>query len=129
MTTMIAEVYDAFLEAGAGEAKARSAAEALAGHEDRFVRVEHRIETVEASLTRRIDLVETALGRRIDLVETALGRRIDLVEASLDRGLAEVGHKIDKVETRLRGEQVLIRWMFATLLTVVVAIALKLFLH
>jgi hypothetical protein len=33
MTTMIAEVYDALLEAGASEEKARKAAEAVAGFE------------------------------------------------------------------------------------------------
>lgn len=38
MTTMIAEVYKAFIEAGVSEETARSAAESLANYEDRFNR-------------------------------------------------------------------------------------------
>lgn len=39
MATMISEVYDAFLAAGAPEEKARMAAEAIASY-DRFARIE-----------------------------------------------------------------------------------------
>ena len=37
---MISEVYDALKEAGASEEKARKAAEAIAGYENRFSRIE-----------------------------------------------------------------------------------------
>lgn len=40
MATMISEVYDALMEAGASQEKARKAAEALASYESRFSRVE-----------------------------------------------------------------------------------------
>ena len=40
MTTMISEVYDALLEAGASPEKARRAAEALANYETRFSKVD-----------------------------------------------------------------------------------------
>jgi hypothetical protein len=40
MSTMISEVYDALLEAGASPEKARKAAEALANHESRFSRID-----------------------------------------------------------------------------------------
>ena len=40
MATMISEVYDALLEAGASQEKARKAAEAIAGYEQRFNKVE-----------------------------------------------------------------------------------------
>ena len=40
MPTMISEVYDAFIEAGASQEKARKAAEAVAGFEQRFARIE-----------------------------------------------------------------------------------------
>ncbi len=40
MTTMITEVYDAFMSGGADEAKARAAAEATASNESRFVKTE-----------------------------------------------------------------------------------------
>jgi len=40
VATMISEVYDAFLAAGAPEDKARKAAEAVANYENRFARVD-----------------------------------------------------------------------------------------
>ena len=40
MATMISEVYDALVEAGASQEKARKAAEALANYESRFSRVD-----------------------------------------------------------------------------------------
>jgi hypothetical protein len=40
VATMISEVYDAFIAAGAPEAKARKAAEALASYENRFSKIE-----------------------------------------------------------------------------------------
>ena len=49
MTTMIAEVYDALVEAGASEEKARKAAEAIAGYEDRFVRIDVSLARIEGS--------------------------------------------------------------------------------
>lgn len=43
MTTMITEVYDALREAGAGDEKARRAAEVLASYDDRFSRIERKL--------------------------------------------------------------------------------------
>jgi hypothetical protein len=40
MATMIAEVYDALVSAGAPEEKARRAAEAVANYENRFGKIE-----------------------------------------------------------------------------------------
>ncbi len=40
MATMVSEVYDALLEAGASQDKARKAAEAVANFENRFNRLE-----------------------------------------------------------------------------------------
>jgi hypothetical protein len=40
VSTMISEVYDAFIAAGTPEDKARKAAEALADYENRFARID-----------------------------------------------------------------------------------------
>jgi len=68
MATMISEVYDALLEAGAGEEKARRAAEVLADYDPRFNRVEGELvalnAVVKAGFTRldpRIDKVEGSI--------------------------------------------------------------------
>ena len=45
---MIAEVYDAFLAAGAPEDKARKAAEAISNYDQRFDRVDRDILKVQA---------------------------------------------------------------------------------
>jgi len=48
---MIAEVYDALIEAGASQEKARKAAEAIAGYESRFTEIEKRLERMEGKIT------------------------------------------------------------------------------
>ena len=47
MATMISEVYDAFIAAGAPEDKARKAAEALADYENRFTRIEAELVVIK----------------------------------------------------------------------------------
>ncbi len=48
---MISEVYDAFVAAGTPEEKARKAAEALTGHEDRFVKIEKEIVALKGEVS------------------------------------------------------------------------------
>ena len=47
---MIAEVYDALIAAGAPEDKARKAAEAIAGYENRFTSLEMRLIKMDGEL-------------------------------------------------------------------------------
>jgi hypothetical protein len=58
MSTMISEVYDAFKEAGASEEKARKAAEAIAGYENRFAKIDERF----AIMDGRLILLQWMLG-------------------------------------------------------------------
>ena len=51
MTTMISEVYEAFIEAKVSDATARSAAEAVAAYETRFAGLELKLERVDGRLT------------------------------------------------------------------------------
>jgi hypothetical protein len=50
MATMIVELYEALKAAGAPEDKAQAAAKVLAYSEDRFDRVDGKLETVDARL-------------------------------------------------------------------------------
>lgn len=50
MSTMISEVYDALKEAGASEEKARKAAEAIAGYENRFAKIDERFAIMDGRL-------------------------------------------------------------------------------
>ena len=51
MTTMISAVYDALIEAGASEPKARKASEAIAAYETRFAGIELKMEQISGRLT------------------------------------------------------------------------------
>lgn len=51
MTTMITELYDALVTAGAGEEKARKAAEAIAAYEARFAGIDLKLERIDGRLT------------------------------------------------------------------------------
>ncbi len=63
MATMISEVYDALLEAGASEEKARKAAEAVAAYDQRFAVLETRM----VELGGRVALVQWMVGTNIVL--------------------------------------------------------------
>ena len=105
MTTMIAEIYDALIAAGAPEDKARKAAEAVAGYE-----------AYEARLAR----IEADIGE--------LKRDV----AELKRDIAELRRDVSGMEGRLsglRGDVLLLKWMLGFALAFQVAIFLKLFLH
>jgi hypothetical protein len=51
MTTMVTEVYDALIDAGATEEKSRKAAEAVAAYETRFASLELKMERIDGRLT------------------------------------------------------------------------------
>lgn len=59
MTTMISEVYDALVEAGASEEKARKAAEAVAAYE----RLEGRVTLLQWMMATNIVLTLGVLGK------------------------------------------------------------------
>ncbi|MDZ4761696.1 MAG: integrase [Alphaproteobacteria bacterium] len=50
MSVMLAEVYDALTEAGASQDKARKAAEAVAGYENRFGKIENDLTGIRGEL-------------------------------------------------------------------------------
>ena len=55
---MISEVYDAPKEAGASEEKARKAAEALAGYENRFTQLDRALDALDRKLEQRFARVD-----------------------------------------------------------------------
>jgi hypothetical protein len=57
---MIAEVYDALREAGASEERSRAAAETLASYDDRFNRIEHRLQLLQWQLGALIAVIVPA---------------------------------------------------------------------
>ena len=103
MSLMVAEVYEALIEAGTSEQKAKAAAGAipvageLATKEDlRELRDElgERIEQLKNELGERIGQVEYGMGERIGQVEHGMGERIGQVEHGL-------GERIGRLERDL----------------------------
>ncbi len=70
MPVMSGEVYDALTEAGASQEKARKAAEAVAGYENRFGGIESRITKVDGDLT----LLKWMVGFNVALTVAVLVR-------------------------------------------------------
>ncbi len=80
MTTIIAEIYDAFREAGASEGKSRAAAEALSLYEDRFVSIDRRFD----ALDHQIDHTRSDIGRRVDRLRSDLSLRMDQLRSEFE---------------------------------------------
>ena len=74
MATMISEVYDALIEAGASEEKARKAAEALAGFKNRFAKIETDLAVIKWMVGTTIVLVIGGFGIVGRLVIEVLSR-------------------------------------------------------
>jgi hypothetical protein len=70
MSLLLSEIYDALKEAGASEEKARKAAEAIAGYEDRFAKIDR--EFAEVRSTQRLQ--SWMLGYLILVTTTLLWR-------------------------------------------------------
>ena len=90
MTTMVGEVYDAFIEAGASPDKARKAAEAVAAFDSRLsksegdhtlaqIRAEQCFSAIEQRLTR--------LEAKVDQLQWMVGLVLAGVAALVVRGL------------------------------------------
>jgi len=62
MSTMISEVYDALLAAGAPEDKARKAAEAIAAYDTRFAKIEQDLSAFRAEVRGEFNLVRWMIG-------------------------------------------------------------------
>jgi len=71
MTTMIAEIYDAFKEANVSDATARKAAEAVAAYEARFAGLELKLEQISGRLTLIQWMLALLLGGVASLVVKA----------------------------------------------------------
>lgn len=70
MPVMSGEVYDALTEAGASQDKARKAAEAVAGYENRFSTIEGRLTKLDGDMT----LLKWMVGFNVALTVAVLAR-------------------------------------------------------
>jgi hypothetical protein len=72
VSTMISEVYDAFIAAGAPEDKARRAAETLADTDNRFTRIDGAVLKLESKLDGAVLKLESKLDGAVLKLESEL---------------------------------------------------------
>ena len=68
MSIMIAELYDALLEAGASEEKSRAAAKALADYKSRFNKIDTELHIMNWMLGASLALSGTVVGLLLNIV-------------------------------------------------------------
>jgi len=129
MTTILTEVYDAFVSAGVPDDKARKAAEALSGHERRFDKLENTIDLRFSALERNVEARFAALKGDMDARFVALKGEMDArfvaLKGEMDARFANVDTRFAKVD----GELLLLKWMMGFTLALVFAIFAKQFVH
>ena len=149
MTTMISELYEALVDAGATEAKAREAAVVLSAEDlnskDNIAEVKEDLASDIAGLDEKLSGKITELDQRLSGKITELDQRLSGKITELDQKLsgeiAELDQKLsgEIAETRkdihkLQLEMAVLRWMvgatlagIAAILASVVPILVKLF--
>ena len=108
---IVEELYDALIEAGASEAKARAASRAIADMEGHFADIRHDISDIRDDISR--------LDQKID-------HEISQFRSDVDRRFSELRSYVDQRFTQIDGTLRLHNWMLATNLAFVVAVFFKL---
>ena len=152
---LIEELYDALIEAGASEAKAKAAARAIADYEKRFGGIERELASLRSDFRTELTEFRSEVGRnfaevnrqftefRSDVERKFLEFRsdtdkqfagVDKQFASVDRQFAGVDKQfaesrayVEKEFTDIRGTLKLHNWMMGTSIALLTAIFLKMF--
>ena len=127
MTTMISELYEALVDAGATEAKAREAAVVLSAED---LNSKDNIAEVKEDLASDIAGLDEKLSGKITELDQRLSGKITELDQKLSGEIAETRKDIHKLQL----EMAVLRWMMgatlagiAAILASVVPILVKLF--
>src|SRR5213594_1782956 len=138
---LIEELYDALIEAGASEAKAKAAARAIADYEKRFGGIEGEVASLRSDFRTKLTEFRTEVGRnfaevnrqftefRSDVEGKFLEFRSDMDKqfAGVDRQFAESRAYVEKEFTDISGTLKLHNWMMGTTIALLTAMFLKMF--
>jgi chromosome segregation ATPase len=115
MTTLVAEVLDALRSINIPEDKARAAAAALSQTDDKFTKLDIRLAAID---TRFVELENrfTELENRLTELESRLNVRFSELEGRINTRFAELEGKLSKHD-----------WALGLVITLNIAILLKLF--
>ena len=104
---ILEELYDALIEAGASEEKARAASRAIADMEGHFAKIESDISRLDQKVERDISRLDQKIEMQVSELRSHVDQRFTNVEGSL----------------RLHN------WMLGTILGFIVAVFFKVFSH
>ena len=152
---LIEELYDALIEAGASEAKAKAAARAIADYEKRFGGIERELASLRSEFRTELTEFRSEVGRnfaevnrqfteiRSDVERKFLEFRSDIDKqfagvdkqfasvdrqfAGVDRQFAESRAYVEKEFTDIRGTLKLHNWMMGSTIALLTAMFLKMF--
>jgi len=152
---LIEELYDALIEAGASEAKAKAAARAIADYEKRFGGIERELASLRSEFRTELTEFRSEVGRnfaevnrqfteiRSDVERKFLQFRSDIDKqfagvdkqfasvdrqfAGVDRQFAESRAYVEKEFTDIRGTLKLHNWMMGSTIALLTAMFLKMF--
>ena len=109
---IVEELYDALIEAGASEEKARAASRAIADMEGHFANLEKNISRLDQKVDQRISELDQKVDRRI---------------SELDQKISELRSYVNQRFTQVEGTLQLHKWMLGTMLAFIIAIFFKVF--
>ena len=131
MTTMIAELYEALVDAGASEAKAKQAAEVLSAED---LNSKDKIADVKQELAGDIAGLDEKLSGKITELDQRLSGKIAELDQRLSGKITELDQRLSGKITELDKKMAVMQWMLgatlagiAAILASVVPILVKLF--
>ena len=152
---LIEELYDALIEAGASEAKAKAAARAIADYEKRFGGIERELASLRSEFRTELTEFRSEVGRnfaevnrqftefRSDMERKFLEFRsdtdkqfagvdkqfasVDKQFPGVDKQFAESRAYVEKEFTDIRGTLKLHNWMMGSTIALLTAMFLKMF--
>ena len=113
---IVEELYDALIEAGASEEKARAASRAVADMEGHFANIERAISGLDQKIERGI----SGLDQKIDREIARLDQNISEFRSEVDLRFSEFRSYVDQRFTRVEATLQLHKWMLGTILAFII---------
>ena len=122
---IVEELYDALIEAGASEEKARAASRAIADMQGHFSNIQMDISRLDQTVDQRISHLDQTVDQRTSILD----QRIEHLDQKIDQKISELRSYVDQRFTQIDGTLRLHNWMLGTILAFLVAVFFKVFSH
>jgi chromosome segregation ATPase len=121
--TIVEELYDALIEAGVSEEKARAASRAVADMDTHFGNIEREI----SGLRQQMSELRSYVDQRFTEIRSYADQQLTEIRSYTDQRLTEIRSYTDQQFTEIRGILQLHNWMLGTILAFIVAVFFKVF--